>query len=475
MVESKKIVKGFAWTAFTQGGNVFFKFISLICLSRLLSPHEYGLIGIIMIFIEIGYMISESGMGASLIRKKDCKHIDYDTLFVYNVSVCLIIYFVLWVSAPYIASFYNQSILTNLIRVASLQILVHTLYAPQSIQLLKELDFRSIAIATLLASSGSLLIAIILAYNNYGVWALVAQFLSEAIILLLYYAIRNRYVPKIRFSKESFREQFSFGINLLCSNLLNTISNNIYNNVVAKVVNIRFAGYFVQANRIQNLPVSLTNSVIDRALFPILSKTNDSKEFNHVYFRVYGTIMMAVCFLSIFLLFFAHDLIYCILGEKWLDATDILRVLALAIVPLTIQSTCRNALKSQGHTFSILKNQIIKSIILIGVLFASSPLGFWYIIAGIVISQIVVTISILRLLSRFGQLSLVQHILIIVPFLLCSLVSVSITHGVLWLYPCGIIYVRIILEVILSAIVYLLMLMLIKNKYCINVISIIRR
>lgn len=475
MVEKNKIAKGFAWTSLTQGANVLFKFLSLIILSRILSPKEYGLLGIIMIFIEVGYMICDSGMGASLVKKKDCKHIDYDTLFVYNIVACGCIYAILWIAAPFIADIYKEDILTKLIRVASLQIFLHTLYVPQYIHILKELDFKSIAIATAVATAGGLGIAVAMAYSGWGVWALVGQFIAEAFFFLLYYGLKTRYIPSLQFSKDSFHEQFSFGINLLGANLLNTISNNIYNNVVAKVVNLRSAGYFVQATRIQNLPVSVTNGVIDRALFPILSKCNDPKDFETIYFRIYGIILMAICYLTAFMSVFSTDLVACFLGEQWNEAAPILSVLSISIIPLAIQTICRNALKSQGKTFAILKNQIVKTVILIGALLLASFLGFWYIVVGVVLAHFIVTASILKMTSDLASLTLSRHFTIILPFVLWSIASTLIPWGLAMLLPDFNVFGRVVVCFVFSACIYALGLGVTKNKTLNSVLDLISK
>ena len=464
MVEKNKIAKGFAWTSITQCANVLFKFLSLIILSRILAPKEYGLLSIIMIFIEVGYMICDSGMGGSLVKKEECRHIDYDTLFVYNIVVCVCIYAILWFSAPFIADIYNEDVLTPLIRVASLLIIIQTLYVPQYIHILKNLDFKSIAIATIVASAGGLGIAVAMAYNGWRVWSLIGQFIAESLFFLFYYGIKTRYIPRLHFSKESFREQFSFGINLLGANLLNTISNNIYNNVVAKVVNLRSAGYFVQAIRIQNLPVSVTNGVIDRALFPILSKCNDPKEFEAIYFRVYGIILMSICFLTAFISVFSTDLVTCFLGDQWYEAASILSVLSISIVPLTIQTICRNALKSQGKTFAILKNQVVKTIILIGALLLASIFGFWYIVVGIVLAHFIVALSILKMTSGLVALTLSRHFSILLPFVLWCIISTAIPFALSWLLPDFNVFVRVVLCLLLSAAIYFTGLCVSKNS-----------
>ena len=473
MVGNKQIARGFVWTSLTQGANVFFKFLSLIILSRILTPKEYGLIGIVMIFVEVGYMITDSGMGASLVKKRDCKHIDYDTLYIYNICVALSIYAILWVVAPYVANYYNESALVMIIRIISLQIIIHTLYTPQYIQILKNLDFRTIAIATIIATLGSLIVAVFFAYNGYGVWALVAQFVSEALIFLLYYAIKNRFIPKIQFSTKSFKEQFSFGINLLGANLLNTISNNIYNNVVAKVVSLRSTGFFVQATRIQNIPVSMSTAIVDRTLFPILSKCTDNTEFERVYFRIYGIVMMIVCLVSSMLSGFSYDLVLTFLGNKWIEASDVLLVLSLSIIPLTIQCFCRNALKSRGETFAILKNQIIKTMILICCLLLCSYWGFWCIVWGVVLAHLMVTISILALTSNLAKLSLCNHVRVIIPFILCSIVSVILPKIILRFECIDSAFFRLFVECTSACFIYVISLNVLSNPYCNMVVNIL--
>lgn len=469
MVEKTEIAKGFSWTSVTQLISVLVKFLSLVILSRILSPKEYGLLGIIMIFIEVGYMICDSGMGGFLVKKRNCKHIDFDTLFVYNIFACALIYGVLWIIAPYIADFYQEDLLTKLIRIASLQIVIQTLYIPQYIHVLKELDFRSIAIATTISAIGGLTVAVIMAYADYGVWALVGQYISEAIFLFLCYSLVARYLPRLQFSTKSFKEQFSFGINLLGANLLNTISNNIYSNVVAKVVDLRSAGYFVQATRIQNLPVYVTNGIIERALFPILSKCNDKEEFEEIYFRVYGVVLMLICFLASFIFFFSSDLVVCFLGTQWKESSHVLSVLSISIVPLVIQTLCRNALKSQGMTYAILKNQTLKTVVLIVTLILASLFGFWYIVYGIVIVQFFVALLIVKVMSKRTMVSMKKHFTIMSPFVVFSIIATAVPFMLFAVDIDAII--RVILCFLISVTLYAAGLYLIKEKIFLSLLS----
>ena len=463
MLEGKTIIKGFVWTSLTQCASIFFKFLSLIILSRLLSPKEYGLLAIITIFMELGFMIADSGMGASLIKKRDSSHIDYDTLFIYNICVGLFIYVLLWFCAPLIANIYNESIITWLIRIASLQIIIHCLYAPQFIQILKSLDFFSIAIATVISSSLGLISAIILAYRGFGVWALVTQTIIESVALLAYYTGKNRFVPKLRFSKNSFQEQFGFGINLLFTNTLNTISNNIFNNVVAKIATLQTAGLFVQANRIQNLPVSVTTSIIDRALFPILSKTEDKEEKEKVYFRVYRIVVLLTTFITLYISIFSKELVICILGDKWLATSKILSVLALAIIPLALQAVCRNALKSEGKTFAILKNQILKTTILFFSLVMGYFGGFDFLVVGIVLSQVLASISILKLTTNLTGMSFRKHFSVLLPYLFISIISCFFVALVIDFLNLDRLIYSLLMSIIFSSLCYYLLLMIIKD------------
>ena len=431
MLEGKTIIKGFVWTSLTQCASIFFKFLSLIILSRLLSPKEYGLLAIITIFMELGFMIADSGMGASLIKKRDSSHIDYDTLFIYNICVGLFIYVLLWFCAPLIANIYNESIITWLIRIASLQIIIHCLYAPQFIQILKSLDFFSIAIATVISSSLGLISAIILAYRGFGVWALVTQTIIESVALLAYYTGKNRFVPKLRFSKNSFQEQFGFGINLLFTNTLNTISNNIFNNVVAKIAT--------------------------------LHKTEDKEEKEKVYFRVYRIVVLLTTFITLYISIFSKELVICILGDKWLATSKILSVLALAIIPLALQAVCRNALKSEGKTFAILKNQILKTTILFFSLVMGYFGGFDFLVVGIVLSQVLASISILKLTTNLTGMSFRKHFSVLLPYLFISIISCFFVALVIDFLNLDRLIYSLLMSIIFSSLCYYLLLMIIKD------------
>jgi O-antigen/teichoic acid export membrane protein len=399
------IKKGFFWNSMSQFASKGISFLSIIILGRLLNPDDFGILSMITIFIAVSDMIVDSGMGGSLFKKTNVTIIDYSTLFIYNLVISLILYVILYFIAPIIADFYNKTILIPLIRVVGLVIIIHALCIVQNIRILKELKFKALTIINCVCGLISLITAIIFAKNGYGVWTLIVQQISFAITMTLLLVIYNKFIPSLAFSIKAFKEQFSFGIYLLSTNFLQTITNNITSNIIAKVASLNQAGYFTQSNRIIGTTNQTLAVIIDRTVFPIFAKIENLTEVKHVNINLSKNVFSILFPLSALLSLLSEPIIIILLGNKWSDMAWILRILSFSLIPLIIQMLCRNILKSRANTKQILFNEIVKSILLIISLIIGIMLGMQYIIWGIVITQTIACLWIMYSISEEIQYS----------------------------------------------------------------------
>ena len=366
----------------------------------MLTPDDFGLVGIVTIFIAFSQMMVDSEMGGALLKKKVVTNTDYSTLFYYNLAASLVIYAILYFIAPYISEFYNRIELTDLIRVISFTIIIHAFRVVQRIMIFRDLNFKIYALINVVSGLISLGVAVWLAKSGYGYWALVWQQIVLAFANVVFLQMYNRFIPSLSFSKESFRYQFSFGISLLGADTVKTIANNISTNIIGKIASLQFTGYYTQVSRITGFCQTFLSGLMDQTVFPMLVKINDMSRLSVIYHKtlLYLAIVLGV-FTAVFLLF-ATPILNVLLGQEWTAAADIFRILSLSILPASVQVLCRNILKTLDKTRKVLYLETIKSAIII-VLLLLSALGSSYLVVwALFVAQAISAIIWLRFTEK---------------------------------------------------------------------------
>lgn len=384
-----KTLSGMIWSFVQRFGTMAISFVSNIILARLLSPDDYGIIGMLMIFIAVANTFVDGGFGSALIQKKEPTREDYSTIFWWNMFLSLVLYGVLYMSAPAVARFYDLPLLSQVLRVQGFVLILNALSIIQQNQLRKQLKFKRLASVTVASAVLSAVIAIVLAYLGWGVWALVAQqlMLSGFTAILLW--VLNKWYPLLSFSKESFKQLFGFGGFMLLSSLINTIFNNINSLIIGKLFSASTMGYFSQAKKIEDATAMSVTSVVEQVTYPILSEhQNDKnkmrsilKRFNTCTFFIVTPMMLLICL-------FAEPIVVFLFTEKWLPVAPYLKILALHGIPMGLQGVNYNAIAAIGKSKTIFATTIIKrimtiSLMLIGVYIADVEGLLW----GMVVSS----------------------------------------------------------------------------------------
>lgn len=378
-------------------------------------------------------MLIDSGLGGYIVKKQNASAEDYSTLFYYNIVVSSFLFLTIYFIAPLIASFYGKIELTRLIRISNYNILIYALSIIQYISLLKRLEFKKIALINILANIIAFFISLVLILNDVGIASLIYQQVISSLLTCLGYFIHNRYIPKFKIYYTSLKEQFSFGISLLISNLLSTISSNITSNIIAKIAPLRETGLYVQANKLQSYPNAILTNVIDKTLFPIFSRmdnTEISNRSNQLSIQLY-----AVFFPLFTLILLSSKYIFLILlGYKWLSAVWMFKIMFLYSYFALSKLMNRNLLKSIGETKQIFYNELFTFIAIATSLFAGSLFGnIRYILWGIVISQALSCIHSFILVGKCTKISIFSQVKKLAEFftlniLLYSLVSLFLSE-----------------------------------------------
>ena len=380
-----KTIKGVGWSAVDNVASYFVSFLVSIVLARLLSPDDYGLLGLIGIFTAISATITTSGFGNALIRKKGATEDDYNTVFIFNLVVSIVLYGVLFLCAPAIARFFNRDELVALTRVSSLSIIVGALALTQRVQLTKRIDFKTQTKITLIAAISSGIIGIVMAVCGFGVWSLVAQNLTKSLIDMVCLWMFNHWIPRFYFSKASFKELFGYSWKILLSRLLNTTWKELYQVVVGKFYTPATLGQYTRAKGFAQLFSSNLTEVVQRVTFPVLSEIQDDKtRMVAAYRKMIKTTMFvtAICMFSVGAV--AQPLIYCLIGSKWHEASTYLPFICVSMSLYPLNAINLNMLQVQGRSDVFLILEIVKKVIGLAPLTVCILLGIkWMLIVNI--------------------------------------------------------------------------------------------
>ena len=339
-------------------------FLVGIVLARLLSPDEYGLIGICLIFNTVLSGIVDSGFSNALIRKKDCTDDDYNTMFLTNLGFSIVLYGLLFVSSPLVAHFFGRQELTALVRATGLLLFFNALSITQVTILTKRIDFKTKTKASLISAILSGIVGIAMAYTGFGVWALVGQMLSKQLLYTLCLWVLNKWWPSLKFSISSFSYMWGFGWKLLLSGLLNNIWIQLYQVVVGKFYSPATLGQYTRSNEYASIFSSNLTTIIQRVSYPVLSEIQDDKQrMVEGYRRVIKMTMFitAICMISLGAV--AEPLIYCLIGPQWHEAATYLPLICISMAFYPLHAINLNMLQVLGRSDIFLYLEIIKKVI----------------------------------------------------------------------------------------------------------------
>lgn len=467
-------ISGLKWSAVERFAVQGIQFVIGLILARLLTPSDYGIIGMLAIFMAISQTIIDSGFSKALIQKQDRTEVDFSTAFFFNIIVGLVCYLILFLASPYIASFFNEPILEDVLRILAINLFLNSLAVVPVAKLSITVDFKTQSKASIISTVLSGVLGIVLAYNGIGVWALVVQSVSHSFVnvVMLWYLLKWK--PQWKYSWESFRRLFSYGGNVLVAGVISTIYANINTLIIGKFYTPLDLGYYTRGHQFPSLlSVNITN-VLQRVTFPILSQFQDNTQQLLSVYREYIKISSLVIFFLLSLLAsLGRPLIVILLTDKWLDATIYLQVFCFAMMFDHLCQINLNLLYVKGVTKYILRLEIIKKTISFAILLISIPFGVLAIsFSQVVYTQIAVYINTYYTgkLYNFGYVKQGKDYL---PYLLMAQIACVPS----WLLQVLDLPPLLILGVgsVISSVLYVLLLVFTKdeifNKYIVNEIK----
>lgn len=469
---NSKVFSSLIWKFLERGGTQGIQFIIQIFLARLLSPDDYGIIALITVFIALANVFVQSGFNTALIQKQNADEKDFSSVFYMSLLVAGILYVLLFLLAPLIASFYEIKELVNIIRVLSITLFFGAFNSIQNAIVSRRMDFKKLFYSSLGAVIISGITGVIFAYKGFGVWALVFQQLINQIFICIILFFTVKWYPKLLFSFERLRVLFSFSGKLLCSALLDTGYREITNLIVGKVYSPATLGYYNRGYQFPSLVVSNFNGSIQSVLFPALASIQDNKiRVKELTRRAIVTSSYIIFPLMIGLGVIAEPMVKLLLTEKWLPCVPFLRIFCLSFALWPIHTSNLQAINAMGRSDIFLKLEIIKKVLgVLTICFTArySPLIMAF---GILISSILgsfINASPNKKLLNYSYLEQIKDIL---PSLLLSIIMGILIYPIVFLKFSNII--TIFLQVILGAVVYIVLSYLLKLEcfmYLLNII-----
>lgn len=442
----QKAAAGMVWTALQKYATMIIQFVSGIILARLLTPYDYGCIGMLSIFMVLAEAFIDGGFGSALIQKKRPTQEDYSTIFFWNIGMSFVMYTVLYITAPTISRFYKIPLLCDVLRVQGLVLFIYAFNIIQHNQLQKALNFKVLSIVTIITSLISLTVTIIMAYKGFGVWALVTQNLITAAIPAFVFWFFIKWRPSWTFSWASFKELLSFGFYMFLTSLLNQFGQQIQGLLIGKVYNPSTMGYYSKAHSTEKLASTSIGSVMNQVTYPLYAEAQDDKtQLANMIKRITMTLSYITWPLMFIMLLCAKPIFVLLYSDRWLPSVPYFQVLCISGLAYCLQSVNNQSIAAIGKSrvmfiWTIVKRAVgIASIVVGLVLFGMKGL-----LAGVVLGTWFAYFVNISLVSKYIGYNWAEQLLNIMPIALASVVSALTAYCVsalmkFPLYPDGIV------------------------------------
>jgi len=390
MAESlkQKTISGMIWNAIERFGSSFFLFVSNLVLARLLSPDDFGCIGMLTVFISISAAIVDGGFGSALIQKKNPSKADYSTVFFWNLFLALILYIILYLSATAVAKFYKIPSLSDLLKVLGVIVIINSFTLIQQNILKKQIAFKKLAKMNLGAIIAGTCVGILFAFLGYGVWSLVIKTLVTGIVQCVVYWLSNHWRPQWVFSWTAFRSLFKFGSFMFLTSITNTLYQNIVSLIIGKSFSAAVLGYFTQARKLEDVTRQSLSSVVNNVTFPVFSQIQDDKaklrEATRKSLKLLAFINFSIMTLLIVI---AKPLFVFLFTEKWNQSIPFFQMICISGFIDIANSLNHNLIASLGKSHMLLSVRSIQQTVAISLMLLGLIGGLWGLVLGYVFSS----------------------------------------------------------------------------------------
>lgn len=388
----KKATTGLVWTFAQQFGGQVIGFVVSLVLARILLPEEFGLIGMISIFIAIGNSFLNSGLTQSIIRtsEADLDQEDYSTVFFFNLLASLLLYATSYAIAPLVADFYDQAVLVEIIRLYCLSFVITAFSAVQLARLTKKMDFKTQTLVAIPSIVLSGIVGVYLAYNGHGVWSLVYSYLLKEVLNATQLWFHSKWQPSLMFSVPKFRYHFFFGYKLTLSGLLDVTFKNLYIILIGRYFSANQVGFYTRAETMKQLPVTNISNALNKVTYPLFASIkNDDVRLRRVYKQIMQMVVFAIAPVLIFLAVLAEPVFRFLFTEKWLPAVPFFQIICVTGILYPVHSYNLNILKVKGRSDLFLRLEVIKKMMVVAIIAGTLPFGILALLGGQVLNSLI--------------------------------------------------------------------------------------
>ena len=385
----KNMIKNFFWKLAERFSTQGITILTTILLARILLPQEYGVIAICMIVVNVLNILIEGGFGQALIQKKDISEIDFNTVFVFNIILCCIAYFILFQISPFVETFFCIADLSKILRVLGVSLIIGSLRNVHQAYAIKNLLYKKMFKAALIATSISAIVSLYMAYHGFGVWTLVFQQLLNGIILTVILWFVIPWKPSVSISYNNLLSLFSYGSRLLASSMIDTTYRQIWQLVIGKAYSVSDLAYYNQGEKFPAMVINNINSSIDGVLFPALSNYQDDiAKVRDLMRRAMKTSICIIAPIQMILVFSSSNIVTLVLTEKWLPCVPFFSAFCITYMFTPLHTANLNAIKALGRSDIFLKLEICRKSIAVCILMIAMNFGIFYMLAGLLMGEI---------------------------------------------------------------------------------------
>ena len=383
----KQTISSLIWTACQKFGTLFLSFFGNLVLARFLTPNDYGLVGMLTIFISLSEVFIDSGFGSALIQKDNVTEIDYSTVFWINVSISIFCYLILYITAPFVEKFYEMDLLKEILRVKGIVLIIQSFRIIQTTKLTKDLNFKTLSIVYFICTLISTIVSIILAILGFGVWSLVVKTLLESSLKTIILLIVGKWKPLFKFSIKSFKSLFSYGGVMLLTSIVLRLYSSAQSLIIGKCFSAKELGLYTQATKLEDVPTTAMEGVVNQVTFPVFSRIKDEKEIIHKALKRVLINLSYISFpLMIFFIVCAEPIFEILYNETWQAAIPYFKYLCLVGMMVSVNTVNTNLIKASGRKKEYFNLQVTKRIVAIIILILSLKFGM----QGLLISRIII-------------------------------------------------------------------------------------
>lgn len=422
------------WSAIDKFASQGLGLIIGIILARLLSPKEFGLIGMLTIFISVSTVFVNSGFSQALIRSKNATDDDFSTVFWYNLGVAILFYSLLFFASPLIGNFFNEPILAPMVRVLGLGVIVNALSATQRTKLIKRIDFKLQTRISIISTIGAGIVGITMAYKGFGVWSLVTKTLLDFLITTILLWFWNKWMPNLIFDKRSFKDLFGFGSKLLATDILHVSWRNIYYVVIGKFFPAATLGFYMRAELFKSFPSESISFLVAGVSFPVLSELQDDKEkFTAALRRFIKSTALFTFSAMLGLAAISESLVFSLLGAQWEQTILYLQLFCFYGLIFPVHGLNSNILKVIGRSGLLFRLELLNKILTIPTIFIGVYWGIEAMIIGIGINKFLIYLYNAKRIEPFTGYRLIKQLRDLAPSLIISIFVFFATFLIKWL------------------------------------------